>query len=85
MVIRKPGCRETTDMPEFLVGVERAPTLADPAATLAHAVPEVGDATRLGVALCGMPVEGLTLRPDLAWLDTGTHGRCEHCQRAWSN
>lgn len=68
-------------MPEFLVGLERVPTLSDPAATLAHAVPDVGEATSLGVALCGMPVESLTLRRDLAWQDLETRDRCRHCER----
>jgi hypothetical protein len=63
---------------ELLVGVERAPTLEAPRAVIAHAVPDLGKATSAGVALCGLPVEVLTLVPELRWADPGVP-RCADC------
>ena len=63
-----------------IVGVEadRAePTL------VAHAVPDLRVLTPwLGVASCGLPVEYLTLVPELVWAEVDSRIRCPHCGAA---
>jgi hypothetical protein len=70
-------------MLEFLVGVEFAPPtqshLARDRTLLAHAVPDLDEATILGIALCQVAVDTLTLVPDLAWDSVLATHRCQEC------
>jgi hypothetical protein len=63
----------------MVVGVERFPTLSNPHGEVAHAVPDLGAATALGLAVCGMPVEALTLRVVQGWEAVDVLERCPHC------
>jgi hypothetical protein len=78
-LIRVGGLGELECVIEMLVGIEKAPTLAAPRAVVAHAVPNLGAATALGVSVCGLPAEVLSLDRDLTWADPGVP-RCIDCQ-----
>lgn len=55
-----------------------------PDAPHAHAVGDIGWITpRHGVALCGMPADGLLIIPDLDWEQVQHTNRCRPCQAAW--
>jgi hypothetical protein len=70
-------------MPKLVVGVERVPESFAALGLHAHAVPDLGEATGLGVALCSVPAHVLTLVPDLEWDDVDLRHRCPLCQAAW--
>jgi hypothetical protein len=68
-------------MPYLLAGVEFAPThLAGDRTLLAHAVPDLDEATVLGITLCQVAVDTLTLVPDLAWDNVLATHRCPECE-----
>jgi hypothetical protein len=48
-----------------------------------HALVDPGQATHLGVALCGIPAQYLTIVPDLAWDEAEASSRWERCQQEW--
>ena len=50
---------------------------------LAHALPDLGEVTHHGTALCGIPAEYLTIVPGMAWEQVAPASRCQHCQQEW--